>query len=208
MKALPLVAVEDYNGLHCVRNSPLSSMSIIGMTWADIKKAGVTHQRILVHREIIEPLIEAQRFALTSGCTLTIIDGWHPDAAYESLFGKANFSHMSEHARYLIESRVHATGMAVNVLLYDKVHHRPIPLSIPEDGDAALFEGFYRLSTEGNDSVRIIDRPQRRNEEKFRRQRILIQAMMRGGFTIAPQKRVCHFEYKALAEMRGRAVRF
>lgn len=207
MKTLPLVAVEDYDGLHCVYNSPLASRAIIGMNTGDVRSAGVTHDRMLVHKSLIGPLNDAQEKVKKSGYTLTVIDGWHPYLAYDSLM-KRSPHNLSSHAQYLIESRIHSTGLVVNVLLWDTIKKCPVPLAIPEDGEPAFTVGFYKLSTEGNDADRVIYRMQRRAEEKYRRQQILICAMLQSGFVVKPLNRVCHFEFETLALVGGGAEFF
>lgn len=198
MKHPPMVAVEDCSPLHCNPDSTLSSLHFLGITEEDTHAVGFDYRRIHVHESMIELLMIAQDVAKMSGYTLTIIGGWLPEALYNQLSLRACSGRMSQHARYLMKSRVHATGLAVDVLLWDKRKKEPVALFRKEDGERALFQGYYGLCVEGRDVGRVINKDQRRREEKYRRQQILINAMMRGEFTTKPLGLVCHYVHRSI----------
>lgn len=201
MKLSPIVALNNFPSLHFKTGSPISSNQILGFTEDDWQSVGLSGQQIYVNESIIADLLTAQGVAEASGYSLTVIDGHHPEALYDRLSQRVCSSRMSQHARYLMKSRVHSTGLAVNVLLWDKRKKAPVELFLEEDGERALFQGFYQLSVEGRDSVRVFDRERHRREDEFRLQQILVNAMRRGGFTTKPLRRVCHFVHRSVSDL-------
>lgn len=208
MKTLPLVAIQDYPGLHCA-NSPYSSRNILELTWEDFFKAGFEDSRILVRREIIPFLYKAkEHLNRFFGKDLVFVDGLHPDYVYDILESRVNPNLISTHARYLIKHRMHSTGYVVNALLFDPIHKRIVPPCIDEDGDKALFAGYYRPIEHRNDAGGVVTVQDRLRGQKFGEQRELVRAMGSAGFTTDPLNRICHFEHTFLRSNAGHVPRY
>lgn len=208
MRTTPLVAIQDYPGLRCA-NSPYSSRNILGLTWEDFFKAGVEDSRIYVRREIIPYLYRAEEYLnRLYGCGVVFIDGLHPDYVYDILSDRINPSSISAHARYLIKHRMHSTGYVVNALLFDPRNERAKLPCTDDDGDKALFWGYYSPIVHGNGTESAVTVQDRLRKKKYCEQRALIRAMSYAGFTIDPLNRVCHFEHTFLQSHAGRVPRF
>lgn len=179
-----LVYIDDY-GLRGT-NFYWHKYAVKGLTKQDIIDAGLTSDRVQVHKDIIEPLLKVEQMLAKSGYTLFIKEGYRSKALYEIIYQRRveKFGQAETDSLLNMEDRPHAQGLSVDVAVWDPVSDKEVYLRNGDDGTKALFVDFYQGRTD---------------EEGKHYQELqvwLIGIMQDNGFRLGTKREYFHFDYR------------
>ena len=184
MNDLNLVPIDEYGLLgesyYWVNRKRLSIKE------SDLCAAGISDDRVLVHKKIIEPLLQADYALRRDGYRLFVKEGWRPDALYDLAYKNFVRKHGKKKTDRLfnLDDRPHTTGCSVDVVLCSKRRGGVVHLRGAKDGQDACFVDFYRDKT---DAISVL---------YHHRQQLLIRAMFDAGFRLGRKREYWHFDYK------------
>lgn len=116
----------------------------MGMTKQELESIGLRDDRVMVHKDLIEPLKKAQRLFAELGYDLYIKEGYRSKELYE-LVNQKMIQKLGEEAKNKILNMVdmpHSTGRSVDVALFKNGEH--IKLHDIADGVESYFIDFYK----------------------------------------------------------------
>ncbi|MBX4189551.1 hypothetical protein KW785_03095 [Candidatus Parcubacteria bacterium] len=156
-----------------------------GLTEQEIKEAGLTSDRVQVHKEIIEALINVDKIFQQAGHRLYIKEGYRSKALYEIVYRKRVELFGKEDTDKVMNMRdmPHATGRSVDVALLDIHTGKEIPMRNKEDGTSALFIDFYR------------DKTDEQSKHYQELQNFVLDIMRKSGFELGTKNEYFHFNY-------------
>lgn len=157
-----------------------------GLTEQELTAVGISDNRVQVHADMIVPLQRVDRELRNIGYELYVKEGYRPSALYDLIFKKRVQSHGQEDANRLfnMDDRPHATGLSVDVTLWDTHEEAEIFLRNGEDGTDALFVDYYKgKSDEQSQWYQMM-------QEK------IIFIMMKYGFRLGKKQEYFHFDFR------------
>ncbi|MDB5254562.1 MAG: hypothetical protein JWL80_628 [Parcubacteria group bacterium] len=156
-----------------------------GLSKEDILEAGLTSDRVQVHKDIIEQLVAIDKEFQNHGYRLYIKEGYRSMALYNIVYKRRIEKFGKEETDRLLNMNdmPHATGKTVDVALWNEKENREVFLRNGEDGIDALFVDFYK-NREGEQSEVFQDL-----------QDMVIQTMMSHGFRLGTKNEYFHFDY-------------
>ncbi|HEX8591478.1 MAG TPA: hypothetical protein VF696_01875 [Candidatus Paceibacterota bacterium] len=157
-----------------------------GLTQEDVTSAGVTNDRVLVHKDLIAPLQEVDQELQKRGFRLYVKEGLRPEALYRIVYDRRveKFGKETTDSLLNMTDMPHAKGLSVDVTLWDASSNTEVLMRRREDGVPSLFVGFYR----GKD-----DDDSRKYQEM---QDYLAGIMLERDFRIGTKNEFFHFDYR------------
>lgn len=157
-----------------------------GLTKEDILLAGLTSDRVQVHKALIQPLLEVENVFGTKGYCLFIKEGYRSKALYEIVYQRRceKFGKEETAKLFNMDDMPHADGRAIDLALWDPKENREVYLRRAEDGTDALFVDFYKDKTD--------------DESKHYQalQEWVIEVMQNSGFRLGAKHEYFHFDYR------------
>lgn len=152
---------------------------------ADLARVGLHGPRVQCHHSILQSLLRADEELGKNGLQLYLKDGYRSPQLYELIYRCS----VKERGRALSDrlfnmaDMPHATGKAVDVVLWHREEDRQIGMRDPADGVDAFFVDFYKSRLDSQ-------------SQKFhRRQCRLIEVMVRQGFCLGTKREYFHFQF-------------
>jgi D-alanyl-D-alanine dipeptidase len=152
----------------------------IGLSKEEIENVGLTGERIQIHKDLIEPLLNADKELQTYGYRLYVTEGYRSKELYELVNRKMiEIMGEKEKERILnIKDMPHASGRSVDVALWKDGEVKR--LHDKSDGINGYFVGFYK----------------EKNDEYQKLQEMLIEIMQSNGFKLGTKGEYFHFNYQ------------
>ena len=156
-----------------------------GLTKEDVLNTGLTSDRVQVHKDIVERLVNIDNEFKKQGFRLYIKEGYRSKELYEIVYKRRVEKKGQEETDRLMNmnSMPHAKGKSVDVALFDIKKNDFIPLRKNEDGVDALFINFYKDRT---------DEEGKRYQEL---QDLVINTMLSNGFKLGSKNEYFHFDF-------------
>jgi D-alanyl-D-alanine dipeptidase len=156
-----------------------------GLTKEDILVAGLTSDRVQVHKDIIGPLIAIDAEFQKRGYRLYIKEGYRSKELYEIVYKRRVEKFGKEETDRLLNMKdmPHAAGKSVDVSLRDKETDEEVFLRNVADGTNAMFVDFYKNKT---------DEASKKYQDL---QEFVISAMLAHGFKLGTKNEYFHFDY-------------
>jgi len=156
-----------------------------GLTREDLVGLGMTDDHVYVSPEIITALLEIDKELQAKGWRLYLKEGYRSKELYELLYERRvkKFGQEMTDKLLNIKDMKHASGLSVDVAIWDEVTNQEIYLRRPGDGPESLIFGFYKNSADPGD---------KRCQEL---QEYLIDLMTKHGFQLGKKKEYFHFDY-------------
>lgn len=157
-----------------------------GLCKEDILNAGLTDDRVQVSKQIIDVLIAVDAEFQKRGWRLYIKEGYRSEALYKIVYERRVAKYGKEITDTIlnINTMPHATGLTVDVSIWDIETGTEIFMRKKEDGVPAFFVDFYRDKLDA-DSMRCQEL-----------QDFVGEIMMRHGFRLASKREYFHYDYK------------
>ena len=184
MEHIDLVYADEYGILGI--NFYWHKYAAKGLHKEDIINAGLTNDRVQVHRDIIEPLLAVDKEFQTRGYKLYIKEGYRSKALYEVIYKRRVEKFSKEETDRLLNMNdmPHAQGLSVDVALWDPESDKEVYMRDGDDGVDALFVDFYK----GKDD------DQSTHYQKL--QEWVIETMQKNGFRLGTKNEYFHFDYR------------
>lgn len=157
-----------------------------GLSKEDILEAGVTSDRVQVSKRIIDILISIDKEFQKDGYRLYIKEGYRSEELYDIVYKRRVAKYGKEITDTIlnIKDMPHASGLTVDVALWNKEENKEIFLRSGEDGVPAFFVHFYR---DKNDT----------ESHKYQElQDYVAKMMMKHRFRFASKREYFHFDYR------------
>ncbi|MHB8710656.1 MAG: M15 family metallopeptidase domain-containing protein [Minisyncoccota bacterium] len=157
-----------------------------GLTKEDILQTGLTSDRVQVSRRIIDALVSIDGEFKKDGRRLYVKEGYRSEALYNIVYKRRVAKYGKEITDTIlnINDMPHASGLTVDVALWNEKEDKEIFLRSPKDGVPAFFVHFYQ----GKDD------PESRKYQEL--QEYVIRIMMRYGFRLGSKREYFHFDYR------------
>jgi D-alanyl-D-alanine dipeptidase len=157
-----------------------------GLTKEDVLNAGLTSDRVQVHKDLIEPLLAVQAVFRQKGYDLYIKEGYRSSALYDIVYQRRveKFGAEDTNRQLNMVDKPHALGLSVDVALWDPATNTEVYLRKPEDGTDALFIDFYRHKEDAE------------SQKCQELQDWVIQTMLDNGFRLGTKREYFHFDYR------------
>ena len=159
-----------------------------GLRKQDILEAGLTSDRVQVHKDIIEPLVACNKQAAERGYTLFVKEGYRSRALYEIIYQRRveKFGKEETDSLFNMQDMPHASGHSVDIAVWDPETDTEVYLRDGADGTDALFVDFYKDKCGENEDAK-------RYQEL---QEWLISIMQEHGFRLGTKREYFHFDYR------------
>lgn len=179
-----LVYIDDY-GLKGT-NFYWNKYEAKGLTKEDILAAGLTSDRVQVHKDIIEELSSINSEFQERGYELFIKEGYRSKKLYEIIYQRRVEKFGKEETDRLLNMNdmLHADGKSVDIARWDPKTDSEVYMRNGEDGTDALFVDFYKNKD---------------NEEDKRYQELqewVIGILQEHGFRLGTKREYFHFDYR------------
>ncbi|MCA9354547.1 MAG: hypothetical protein KC877_03455 [Candidatus Kaiserbacteria bacterium] len=157
-----------------------------GLTEAELAEVGITGNEVLVHMHLIDALKAVDAVFRQKGYELYVKEGYRPVELYELVYQKRVESGKADEANRLFNmtDMPHATGLSVDVTLWDIRRQREVYLRDGNDGVDALFVDFYKR------------KPGEVAEWYQVMQEWVIEVMQKHGFRLGTKREYFHFDYR------------
>lgn len=157
-----------------------------GLTQEDILEAGLTDDRVQVSERIVSILVAIDKELQKKGWRLYIKEGYRSEALYNIVYERRVAKYGKEITDTIlnINTMPHATGMTVDVAIWDIATNKEIYMRKGDDGVPALFVHFYR------------DKEDEESKRYQEMQDYIATTMMSHGFRFASKREYFHFDYK------------
>ncbi len=157
-----------------------------GLSKQDILAAGLTDDRVRVHRELIKPLLAVDTLLHQHGYRVYIKEGYRSKMLYEVVYRRRVEKFGREETARLLNMKdmPHAEGLSIDVALWDVEKNQEVYLRRGEDGVDALFVDFYK---------------EKGDAESKRYQKLqewVIAIMQNHGFRLGTKREYFHFDYR------------
>jgi len=181
---LDLVYIDQYNLLGS--NFYWHRHESYGITRDEILGIGLVNGHAQVHRALIAPLKEVDAVFQKDGYRLYVREGYRSKELYELIYRKriAKFGQEMTDRLVNMVDMPHATGMSIDVALWNVGSNQLMLLRRFEDGPEALFLDFYKGK---------IDEVSRRYQAL---QEYVITVMLDHGFRLGKKREYFHFNYQ------------
>lgn len=156
-----------------------------GLSDSDLAKVGLVDERVMVHKDIINILIDIDKEFQKRGYRLYIKEGYRSKALYEVMyqrriekFGKAETDRVIN-----MKDMPHSSGRSVDVSLRDEKGVKEIPMRDKADGTDALFVDFYKSHTD-------------KEGKNYQELQLWVRDIMfKYGFKLGTKNEYFHFDY-------------
>lgn len=158
-----------------------------GITREEIISVGLLNDRVRVHKDIINLLVEIDKEIHEKlGCKLYIKEGYRSVNLYELVYKKRVEKFGKEETDRLLNmaDMPHASGKTVDAALWDSKTNKELYMRKGDDGTDALFVNFYK------------DREDEEGKRYQYLQDTLINTFLNHGFTLGTKNEYFHFDYK------------
>jgi D-alanyl-D-alanine dipeptidase len=157
-----------------------------GLTKEDILQAGLTSDLAQVSERIVDILVSIDKELQKDGYRLYIKEGYRSEALYNIVYERRVAKYGKEITDTIlnIKDMRHASGLSVDVTLWDKKENKEVFLRSGEDGVPALFAHFYKDKS---------DLESRKYQDL---QDYIIGIMMCYGFRLGSKREYFHFDYR------------
>lgn len=157
-----------------------------GLTKEDILNAGLTSDRVKVHRDCIQALVEINKIFGSRGYELFIKEGYRSEALYDIIYQRRveKFGRVDTDRQLNMKDKPHALGLSVDVAIRSLDTDKEVYLRRVEDGTDALFVDFYKNRTEVDSKI---------YQEL---QEWVIATMQDYGFRLGTKKEYFHFNFR------------
>jgi len=157
-----------------------------GLSKQDILDAGLTSDRVQVHRDIITPLQSINEAFRFRGYELYIKEGYRSSALYDIVYQRRvdKFGKVDTDRQLNIIDKPHSLGLSVDVALWDPVKDSEVYMRRNEDGTDALFVDFYKEEVD----------PESQKYQVL--QEWVIGVMQDHGFRLGIKREYFHFDYR------------
>jgi D-alanyl-D-alanine dipeptidase len=152
----------------------------VGIPKEKLSAMGLKNERVLVHKDIIPPLKEADKILQKKGYRIFITEGYRSKELYQFINRKiAEKIGEQERDRILnMKDMPHSTGKSVDVALLR--NGKKLILHDKKDGIDGYFVDFYK---EGKN----------KNEQYQKLQEVLLEIMQNNGFRLGIKREYFHF---------------
>ncbi len=157
-----------------------------GLSKQDVLDAGLTSDRVQVHKDIIDLLISINNKFQERGYVMYIKEGYRSKSLYEIMYQRRVEKFGQEETDRLINMNdmPHAQGLSVDVALWNPETDAEVFMRNGEDGTDALFVDFYK--DKEDDSA-----------QKYQElQEWFIDIMQNHGFRLGTRREYFHFDYR------------
>ena len=157
-----------------------------GLSKEDLAAAGLTSDRVQVHRDLIEPLQAADQAFQNRGYRLYVKEGYRSPELYAIVYQRRveKFGQALTDRLLNVVDQPHADGGAVDVAPWIQKENKEVYLRNWEDGADALLADFYKNKT---------DESSKKYQEL---QEWMIGVMQRHGFRLGRLREYFHFNYR------------
>ncbi len=157
-----------------------------GISKQDILDAGLTSDRVQVSKQIIKKLVEIDEDLQDAGMRLYIKEGYRSNELYEIVYKRRVEKYGQEETDAILNmlDRPHASGLSVDVALWDMDTNKEIYMRKSEDGVTGFFINFYKDKTD-TQSKKLQDL-----------QDLVAEVMMSRGFRFGKKREYFHFNYR------------
>lgn len=179
-----LVYIDDYGLLGT--NFYWHKYEAKGLTKEDILNAGLTSDRVQVHKDIIDELAKIDEEFQTRGYRLYVKEGYRSKALYEIIYQRRVEKFGKEETDTLLNMNdmPHAQGLSVDVALWDETANQEVFMRNGDDGTEALFIDFYK------------DKDDKQSKRYQELQEWVISIMQRHSFRLGTKNEYFHFDYR------------
>lgn len=192
MKTTDFVSLRDA-GIRC-QNFYWHKYAAHGLTKEDIIAAGLRNDDVVVHPDIIAPLLAVREALAASGLTLFVKEGYRSPALYQIVYQRRVEKYGKEETDRLfnMQDMPHASGTSVDVALWSIVDDKEVYMRDSADGAPALFVDFYRGKTDAA-------------SQRFQQlQDDLAGLMLAHGFRLGTRREYFHFDWTGEPAEHGR----
>lgn len=156
-----------------------------GLSRDDILSAGLTSNRVEVSKRIIPALQQINKAVGERGYELFIKEGYRSKRLYEIMYQRRVEKFGKEETDRLINMKdmPHASGLSVDIALFDKNSGKEVYMRNGEDGTDALFVNYYK------------DKDGEAAKKYQELQDYLIGLMCAHGFELGTKNEYFHFNY-------------
>lgn len=158
-----------------------------GLSQEELTDVGVTDGRVKIHKNLVEPLKQVNRdFLQKLGYSLHVKEGYRSPGLYRLVYDKRVQTFGQEMTDRLlnIKDMPHATGLSVDVALWDDTSNREVFMRDGKDDPEALFIDFYKDKTDEK-SVYYQNLQER-----------VVDIMQTNGFRLGKRREYFHFNYQ------------
>ncbi|MEM9337040.1 MAG: hypothetical protein AAGA35_04260 [Patescibacteria group bacterium] len=157
-----------------------------GLSKEDILNAGLTSDRVQLHKDLIEPLQTVNQAFKGRGFEMFIKEGYRSKALYEIIYQRRVEKFGQEETDRLLnmQDMPHAEGKSVDVALWDPESDKEVYMRNGEDGTDALFVDFYK------------DHSDEEGKQYQELQEWVIGLMQEQGFRLGTKREYFHFDYR------------
>lgn len=179
-----LVYIDEYD--LCGTNFYWHKYEAKGLSKQDILDAGLTSDRVQVHRDIIDTLVAVDQTFAEQGYRSFLKEGYRSRALYEIMYHRRveKFGQAETDRLINMNDMPHASGKSVDVALWDPETDTEVYMRNGDDGVEALFIDFYK----GKD-----DADSQRYQEL---QEWVIGVLQEQGFRLGTKGEYFHFDYR------------
>lgn len=151
----------------------------IGLQKEELERVGLTDERIKIHKDLVEPLLSADKQLQEHGYRIYITEGYRSKELYE-LLNQKMIERIGEEGKNKIlntKDMPHSTGHSVDVVLWKD--NQILKLHDKADGINGYFINFYKD----------------KKPEYQKLQEMLINIMQNNGFRLGTKGEYFHFNY-------------
>ena len=147
----------------------------LGFSKEDLKRVELFNDRVLIHKDLIKPLLKANKTLKEKGYSIYITEGYRSKELYKEVSKKIGKNNTNKILN--MNDMPHVTGKSVDIVLWKD--NKKLILHDREDGFDGYFFGFYKD----------------KNEKYHKLQEMLINTMQENGFELGKKKEYFHFNY-------------
>lgn len=161
-----------------------------GLSKQDVLDAGLTSDRVQVHADIIDKLVEINSKFKERGYVMYIKEGYRSKALYEIMYKRRVEKFGQEETDRLINMNdmPHSHGLSIDVALWDPKLDSEVYMRKAEDGTDALFVDFYK------------EKEDKQSQKYQELQEWVIGIMQDHGFRLGTKREYFHFDYRPQME--------
>ena len=147
-----------------------------------LKRVGLQNERVLVHKDLIAPLQNAEKILQEKEYRIFITEGYRSKELYELINEKITEKIGEQEKNRILNMKdmPHSTGTSVDIALWHD--GKKLILHDKNDGINGYFIDFYKQG-------------ENKNEQYQKLQEFLIKAMQDNGFRLGTKREYFHFNY-------------
>jgi len=181
-----LVYIDDYGLLGT--NFFWHKYEAKGLSKEDILNAGLSSDRVQVHKDIINILVEIDKEFQNRGYRLFIKEGYRSKSLYKIVYKRRveKFGKEETDRQLNMKDMPHSIGLSIDVALWSMENNAEVYMRKWEDGDDALFIDFYK------------NKKDEQSKTYQGLQERVIGIMQKQGFRLGTKNEYFHFDYRPL----------